>query len=586
MPPDLNKAKLGRFLEVLRDLSSPALPFVTAGLRPELFAGAGTHSVSQAVLVAALSVLVLVGFGFRVTSLSSEGLSEDELNKLDAVTEYRAHGLTSANGEHPFLMKAALLISVIAADKWNQTSLVAAHPELNVPVETSLRLPGALFGSLTAVLIFLVASELFGLEVGLISAALWAFDPIAIGFSRIAKEDTFLIFFFLLANVFWLRGQRVAESQPERRPEPFYWATAAAFGAMFASKYVPPVMLGITVAYNYSFQRIPVTRWVIGKKRFLKFFLVMGIVFLICNPTILLPGTWQAMSNFTSGRSMGHDSYEFLGRLYPHRFQDWLKGEPWYFYLVLIVTKLPVLTLLSFALGLGLLFKRKSGDGRYFLLLWFALWFLAFALPGGKFTRYITSVLPAVMMTAAIGVQFTARRLGRFCARAFDNKSMGIYSRSALASLVIISAFWSAVNAAPHYRLYVNALGGGPAKAGAYFPQDEFYDAYMQDAITDVARRAQANTRIASELPTVAAYYAQRANRPDLVSVDLSDPAAREKLTPGDFLIDARGRTYFSNQAMLARLRQSSQPALVIAVGTTPAAYVYVLDQKSLAALR
>ena len=402
-------------------MSSPALPVVTAGLRPELFAGAGTHSVSRAVLVAALSVLVLAGFGFRVTGLSSEGLSEDELNKLNAVTDYRAHGLTSANGEHPFLMKAALLISVVATDKWNQTSLVAAHPELNVPVETSLRLPGALFGALTAVLIFLVASELFGLEVGLISAALWAFDPIAIGFSRIAKEDTFLIFFFLLANVFWLRGQRIAESQPQRRPEPFYWATAAAFGAMFASKYVPPVMLGITVGYNYAFQRIPVTRWVIGKKRYLKFFLVMGIVFLICNPTILLPGTWRAMSNFTSGRSMGHDSYEFMGRLYAHRFQDWLKGEPWYFYLVLMGTKLPILTLLSFPVGLGLLFNRKSGDGRYFLLLWLALWFLAFALPGGKFTRYITSVLPAVMITAAIAVQFMARRLGRFCARVFDN---------------------------------------------------------------------------------------------------------------------------------------------------------------------
>jgi predicted membrane-bound dolichyl-phosphate-mannose-protein mannosyltransferase len=573
-------------LEVIKKLSAPALPFVTAGLTPELFAGAGTHSVRRAVLVAALSVLVVVGFGFRVTGLSSEGLSEDELNKLNAVTDYRAHGLTSANGEHPFLMKAALLISVIAADKWNQTSLVAAHPELNVPVETSLRLPGALFGALTAVLIFLVASELFGLEVGLISAALWAFDPIAIGFSRIAKEDTFLIFFFLLANVFWLRGQRVAESQPQRRPEPFYWATAAAFGAMFASKYVPPVMLVITVAYNYAFQRIPVTRWVIGKKRFLKFFLVMGIMFLICNPTILLPGTWKAMSNFTSGRSIGHDSYEFLGRLYPHRFQDWLKGEPWYFYLVLIVTKLPVLTLLSFVLGLGLLFRRKSGDGRYFLLLWLVLWFLAFALPGGKFTRYITSVLPAIIMTAAIGVQFTARRLGRFCAGAFDNRAIGIYSRSALASLVIISAFWPAVNAAPHYRLYVNALGGGPAKAGAYFPQDEFYDVYMQDVMSEIARRAPPGARVASELPAVAAYYAQRANRPDLICVEMTDPPELARLAPGDFVIDARGRTYLRNQAMLMRLRRASRPAFTVAVGTTPAADVYVLDPGSLTALR
>jgi hypothetical protein len=71
-----------------------------------------------------------------------------------------------------------------------------------------------------------------------------------------------------------------------------------------------------------------------------------------------------------------------------------------------------------------------------------------------------------------------------------------------------------------------------------------------------------------------------------LVCVEFSDPAELEKLTPGDFLIDARGRRYVNNQAMLARLRQASQPAFTIDVGTTPAALVYVLDQKSLAALR
>ena len=566
-------------------MSLPALPFVTAGLRPELFAGAGTHSVPRLVLVTALTVLVLVGLGFRVNGLGSEGLSDDELNKLNAVTEYRSQGLTGANGEHPLLMKALLTISVIAADKWNQTTLVAGRPNLFVPVETSLRFPVALFGSLTAVLIFLVASELFGLEVGLISAALWAFDPLAIGFNRIAKEDTFLIFFFLLANFFWLRGQRVAESQPERNPERFYWATAAAFGAMLASKYVP-MLIGITVGYNYAFQRIPVTRWVIGKKRFLKFFFVMGVVFLICNPTILLPETWKAMSNFTSYRNMGHDTYEFMGGLYPHRFQDWLHGEPWYFYFVLIFTKLPVLTLLGFALGLVLLCRQKSGDGGYFLLLWFALWALSFMLPGGKFTRYLTSILPAIIIAAAIGVQFTARRLGRFCARVFQNESVKVYARSALASLVIISAFWSAVTAAPHYRLYMNALGGGPAKAGVYFPQDEFYDAYMRDVMSELARRARPNARVAGEIPAVTAYYAQRVNRPDLVCVELSDPIELEKLTPGDFLIDARGRTYLSNQAMLKRLRQASQPAFTIAVGTVPAAFVYLLDQKALDALR
>ena len=565
-------------------MSAAALPAITAGLRPELFGEAGARSLSRMLLVAVLSVLVIVGFGFRTNGLSTEGLSEDELNKLNAVSDYRAHGLTAANGEHPLLMKAMLTISVIGAEKWNATSLVAGHPELNLPVETSLRLPNALFGALTVVLIFLVASELFGLEAALIAAALWAFDPLAIGFNRIAKEDTLLVFFFLLANVFWLRGQRIAEGQPQRRPEPFYWATAAAFGAMLASKYVAQ-MIAISVAYNYAFQRIPTTRWQIGKIRFIKFFLVMGAVFLVCNPSILLPGSWRAILNFTSSRTIGHDSYEFLGRLYPHRYTDWLRGEPWYFYLVLMGVKLPLLTLLGSLTGFILLFRKKIGDGRYFLIFWLFFWGITFTFAGGKFTRYFTAVLPAVIMAAALGVQWAARWLGRISARVFDSPGAGIYARAALASLVIASALWSSATAMPHYRLYMNLLGGA-AHAGEYFPQDEFYDAYMQDALTEIAKRARPGARVASELPTVAAYYEQRVNRADLVCVELSDPAELGKLTPGDFVIDGRGRTYLSNQAMLLRLRQASRPAFSLAVGATPAADVYVLDQKSLGALR
>ena len=131
----------------------------------------------------------------------------------------------------------------------------------------------------------------------------------------------------------------------------------------------------------------------------------------------------------------------------------------------------------------------------------------------------------------------------------------------------------------------MNALGGS-ARAGVYFPQDEFYDAYMRDVMSEIARRARPGASVASELPTLAAYYAQRANRPDLVCVDMSEPVELAGLAPGDFMIDARGRTYRSNQAMLGRLRQASRPAFTVAVGTTPAADVYVLDQTALTALR
>jgi hypothetical protein len=324
---------------------------------------------------------------------------------------------------------------------------------------------------------------------------------------------------------------------------------------------------------------------VIGKARFLKFFLVMGIAFAIFNPSIFLPGSWRAIFNFTSYRAIGHDSYEFMGQLYPHRFTDWLKGEPWYFYFVLIGVKLPLLTLLGSAVGSVQLFRKKIGDGRYFIILWLFFWAITFVIAGGKFTRYFTSVLPAVLIIAALGVQFVARWLGKHFSRILNNAAAGTLIRVLLMTLAIFATLWSSTLAAPHYRLYMNALGGS-SRAGYYFPQDEFYDAYMQDVMTEIARRSPPNARVASELPTVAAYYAQRVNRPDLACLELSDPADLEKLRPGDFVIDGRGRTYLSNQAMLSRLRAASQPAFTISVGTTLAAAVFVLDQKSLAALR
>lgn len=559
-------------------MSVRADAIITAGLRPELFAGRGLLANSRALVFVALAVLVLAGFGFRVTGLSAEGLSEDELNKLQAVADYRAHGLTGANGEHPMLMKALQTASIIAAEKWNSIT-----PSEQIAPETALRLPGAIAGALTAVLIYLIVAELFGAEVALIAAALWAFNPMAIGLNRIAKEDTFLLFFFLLANVFWLRGQRVAEST-DKNPSKYYWATAASYGAMVASKYVPH-LFAISICYYWMFQQIPETRWRLGKIRLLKFFAIMGLVFLILSPTILLPETWRQMGLFAGGSRVSHDGYEFMNQLYTQRFSDWLHGVPVYFYLVFTAVKLPVLTVLGFIAGLPLLFRRKLGDGRYFILFWLFLWVIAFCFPGGKFTRYYTTVLPAVLITCALGIQF----IGRWLADRISSLGVAVglkrYVTASLAVIVIVTSVVNSIQASPHFRLFTNAFGGGMERAGYYFPHDEFYDASMRDVIETIAKRAKPGARVVSESPTLASYYAEREQRSDLVCVSLSDPDALKQLTAGDLVIIARGRRYFSNDAIITALRDHATPIAEFKLGTVPSAKLYELDQQSLSLL-
>jgi len=562
-------------------LSATAATAVTASITPELFTGQSVRALNRALVVAALVCVVAAGFGFRASGLGAEGLSEDELNKLRTVYDYRTRGLTSTNGEHPFLMKALMTTTVAAAERWNATGLAASRPQLRVSEETALRLPAALFGAFTSLLIFLVVSELFGTPTGLIAAALWAFDPAAIGFNRIAKEDTFLLFFFLLANVFWLRGQRAAESG-EAKPARYYWATAACFGAMLASKYMPH-LIGISGAYYYIFQGIPATRWRMGKRKWLLFFVVMGAAFLVCNPTILLPGTWHEMRIFAGERRIGHDAYEFMGQLYRNQMTLWLKGSPWYFYYAFMAFKLPLAVVAAFLVGLPLLLSKRLGDGRYFVFFWLFFWFFPFPLLGGKFTRYFTMALPVVLLVAAIGInaagQWVAHMLSRVATAGASSRG---YAQAAVAVLVIASSVYASAGASPHYRLYTNALGGGHERAGTYFPHDEFYDASMRDTARQIAALARPAARVASESPELFTHYAARAGRTDLVSLSLSDRAALYDLTEDDFIIAARGRRYFSNDALISKLERESQPVAELSLAGVPSVRIYRLDENSL----
>ncbi|HLL70991.1 MAG TPA: glycosyltransferase family 39 protein [Pyrinomonadaceae bacterium] len=568
-------------------MSATAATAVTANIQPELFSGQNVRALSRALVVSALVLIVAAGFGFRAGGLGAEGLSEDELNKLRTVSDYRNNGLTSTNGEHPFLMKALMTASVVAAEKWNGAGFAANRPSLRVSEETALRLPAALFGAFTSFLIYLVVSELFGTPTGLIAAALWAFDPAAIGFNRIAKEDSFLLFFFLLANVFWLRGQRAAESG-EARPQKYYWMTAVAFGAMLASKYMPH-LIAISGAYYYIFQGIPATRWRMGKRKWLLFFAVMGAAFLVCNPTILLPGTWREMRIFAGEQRIGHDGYEFMGQLYRNQMTLWLKGSPWYFYYAFMAFKLPLAVVAAFLVGLPLLLSKRLGDGRYFIFFWLFFWFFPFPLLGGKFTRYFTMALPVVLITAAIGIG----ALGHWLAQALqrrrgDGSSGGTlrgYAQASVALIFVAVSAYASAGAMPHYRLYTNALGGGHERAGSYFPHDEFYDASMREAAGRVAALAPSGARVASESPELFTHYAARAGRIDIISVSLSDRAALRNLTVGDIVIVARGRRYFSNDALIAKLGATTQPVVMLSLAGVESTRIYRLDDNALRAL-
>ena len=524
-----------------------------------------------------LGILLLAGFALRINDLGAESLSEDELNKLQTVEEYRENGLSGRNGEHPFLMKGLQTASIIAAEAINSRFTTAPISE-----EAALRFPIALFGTFISLLLFLFVSELFGRSIALIAAALRAVEPMAIGFDRIAKEDTLVLFFLLLCFLFFVKSQTAAEHGKPHWLR-YLWGAAASFGALMASKYYPH-LLAILGGYYNAFLKLPNKKWSVGKPSWLKFFIVMGVAFVVLNPTILLPDTWREMLKFSSENRIGHDSYEFMGALYTNKMSAWLAGVPWTFYYVFIAIKTTIPVLVFFLVGLPIIVKKRFGDGRFFVFFWAFMWFMPFTLLGGKFTRYFTLAEPIILIVAAVGFfvfsQWTTETL-------LGKNTLGASVGQAVLFLALLLVpMLNSLASGPHYRLFTNYIGGGMAKAGSYFPHDEFYDMSTRDITAEIARRARPAAVVACETPSLFEYYARRSGREDLNFVSLSDMSAVSRLNLGDFVVNVRGRRYRSNTAYLDLLDSTAAPVAETTALGVPSAMIYQLDETSMTAIR
>jgi hypothetical protein len=64
------------------------------------------------------------------------------------------------------LMKSLIALSMTATNSWNR----GPGRSRQLPEEVAVRLPNAIFGALTAVVLFLVAQEFFSVEIGLLTA--------------------------------------------------------------------------------------------------------------------------------------------------------------------------------------------------------------------------------------------------------------------------------------------------------------------------------------------------------------------------------------------------------------------------------
>jgi hypothetical protein len=488
-------------------------------------------------VVGTLALLVVLGFGLRLNQLGAIGFAEDEMNKLDAIRSYMK-GNVSANAEHPMVMKALMLVS---------SQFAPINSE-----EVALRLPNVLIGALTVIPLFLLTAAFFDRWTGFLAAAFWAFGINAITHNRIGKEDTLLVFFMLFGFYFFLRAKQTSPVQTAIRGRN-YAASAIGFGLMIASKYFPHY-LGLNMLFHHNFRvRKAEPGEPSGKTPGWFFLLIIG-VFLIANPAVLLPQVWDYLNAYLSEHLLTHSGYLFADHLYKNNMSSspfW--GTPFYFYLLFLAIKVPLLIVTALIIGLVVAVVRRRQAAYGFLLFMFLFWIVPYSLIGGKWLRYTLSLMPFVYMLAAVGVVTLVREAR---ARSPKWKHAPVIGTVVLVGLFVGLPALTAAASGPHYALYTNALAAN--KAGYFFPHDEFYDDGLREGIRYICEVAPQGAVIAHETPAVARYYLAKFGRSDLNSHPISANDFNPTTAEGPvYVVVQRGRTYFENRDEIVAVRST-----------------------------
>jgi dolichyl-phosphate-mannose-protein mannosyltransferase len=533
---------------------------------PPLIGSRGLSLTLERSLVLALAAVVVLGLGLRLRGLGSIGLAEDEVNKVEAVRAY-AHGDLRPNAEHPMLMKSLIYVSVQAARVWQ-----AVTGEV-VSDEAIVRLPNVIFGALSAVPLFLLTAAFFDRRTGLLAATLWSFGINAITYNRIAKEDTLLVFFLLFAFYFYLRAKQTSGHDAKRKRR-LYGLSGMSFGLMMASKYFPHYF-GLNALYHhYVHVRKPEEGEPPGGVHPI-YYLALAIAFLVANPAVLLPQTWEYMNAYSSEQMLKHTGYLMGGQLYKNNMAStpfW--GTPVYFYALYLAIKVPLSVLFAAAVGFIVSVRRWREPGPAFVLFMLFFWIVPYSLIGAKWLRYTLSLMPFVYMIAAVGIVWLVNWCTALARKAGAERTLQFGAVAVLIIAFVVLPAWTAYANGPHYALYTNPLGAG--RAGYYFPHDEFYDDGLREAIRYVCDTAPSGALLVNEAPGVVRFYLEKYGRTDLQSRVLSDSSFT--LTgdePQAYVIYQKGRTYFENQEELNIARARYRLVYTVCVQGLTAAEVY-----------
>ena len=477
-----------------------------------------------AACAAAVALCVAVGLWLRLRGLSAEGFGDDEVHKWLAALRYLHGDLSGDDVEHPMLMKVFIAAFALVGNR------------LGWAPETITRLPNALAGALSIWVVAQLGRRLFGRAAGLCAAALAAVSTTYVGYQRIAKEDTLLGLFLML--LLWCVAEARAAAEDGRTTAQHRWELggAASVAGMLASKYfffLTPIPL-----VTYFWLR-PVSSWRLPARRWAQLIGLAAAIWICLDWTPFLPSTWEYAKTYTTGQQTVHGSLFFMGRVYHNLVEYGLRGTPAWFYLVFAAVKLAPVTVLFAAAGLAAAMLQRRPAHRI-VLSWLVVWFLVHSVSGSKWGRFFTAVLPAFLLLAGYGAALAVSWM-RQRRPAWASPAAG-----AVVVLLVGGEARAALAHAPHYRLYINAFGGGDGNVDWFFPHCDYFDTGFREAMQQIAAGAEPGAEVATEIEWPAELYAERFGRPDLQQTLVRRGRACRSGQPC-YVVVQIGRLYFLN---------------------------------------
>lgn len=308
------------------------------------------------------------------------------------------------------------------------------------------RILSAFVGSITIVLLYILASKFYNSKIALISSLILSLTPHYFAHSRVATQENFVSFMTLVTVCFFFFALRTRKLKHR-----FYIISGVLLGLSIATKYNSLFFLVLFLLLTLSEfgRRFLKSRFLILKNDLILIpFLALGTFYAVW------PWLWpDPVGRFLSSvsRINGSRYFEyFLGQFpSPH---SW-----YYFFVYLFATTPPIILLGVFLFGIKFIFKRGKYD------FWFLMYFLTplmatFSPLKMDGIRYIFPIYPAMAIISGVGFYFLIDISGKFIDSTY--KSIVEFATPVIVFGIL---FMTILIYHPFYFDYYNIFFGGPS---------------------------------------------------------------------------------------------------------------------------